>query len=106
MGYRSDIVIAVSGEVMTRHLIANDIPKSVLENASRQRNGNHYFCLESWKWYEEYPEVREILDWFDEMSDENHRQFGALRMGEEFGDIETWGDPNNFEIYATQSISY
>jgi len=30
--------------------------------------------------------------------------YGAIRTGEDIGDIETWGFPHDYEIYANQYI--
>ena len=82
MGYRSDVIIAISKEVRARHLLTSEIPKCLLDDASvvkatRDSDGTLYFRIESWKWYDSYEEIREIQEWFDSMDD---AEFGAMRM--------------------------
>ena len=108
MGYRSDIVIAVEQAVVARNLLTQEIPKSVLDCFVRKDENQltspvSYYHLTGWKWNTYYPEAKAIEDWFASMEDE---EFGAVRMGEEFGDVEYWGDPGEFSIYAQQNIEF
>jgi len=109
MGYRSDIVIAVDQAVVARNLLTQEIPKSVLECFVRKDenipNGSpvSYYHLSGWKWNTYYPEAKEIEDWFVSMEDE---EFGAMRMGEEMGDVEIWGSPSEYNIFANQFIDF
>ena len=109
MGYRSNIVIALKQEVITRNLLTNKIPKEVLKNFIRKDENVdnsltvYYYYLDDYKWYTEYPEIKAIEDWLNSMQ---YEEFGALRMGEEFGDVEYWGDPGEFSIYAQQNIEF
>lgn len=106
MGYRSNVVIGITKEVMARDLISPEIPV-VLKTPSEARmatahNGFVYFVIEDWKWYSTYEEVQAIEAWFDSMDE---LEFGAIRMGEEFGDVQIWGCPSDFDIYSNQWIS-
>ena len=108
MGYRSDIVIAVDQAVVARNLLTQEIPKSVLECFVRKDENQltspvSYYHLTGWKWNTYYPEAKAIEDWFASMEDE---EFGAMRMGEEMGDIEIWGSPSEFSIFANQFIDF
>ena len=108
MGYRSDIVIAVEQAVVARNLLTQEIPKSVLDCFVRKDENQltspvSYYLLTGWKWETYYPEVKAIEAWFASMKGE---EFGAMRMGEEFGDVEYWGDPGEFSIYAQQNIEF
>lgn len=108
MGYRSDIVIAINQAVVTRNLLTQEIPKSVLECFVRKDENQltspvSYYHLSGWKWNTYYPEAKAIEDWFISMEDE---EFGAMRMGEEMGDVESWGNPHDYGIFANQFIDF
>lgn len=109
MGYRSDIVIALKQEVITRNLLTNEIPKIVLESFNRKDENVdnsltvYYYYLEGFKWYTEYPEVLAVEDWLNSM---NYEEFGAVRLGEDFEDVEYWGNPGEFNIYPRQHIEF
>lgn len=108
MGYRSDIVIAVEQAVVARNLLTQEIPKSVLDCFVRKDENQltspvSYYLLTGWKWETYYPEVKAIEAWFASMKDD---EFGAMRMGEEMGDVETWGNPCEFSIFANQCIDF
>lgn len=108
MGYRSDIVIAINQAVVARNLLTQEIPKSVLECFVRKDDNQtaapvSYYHLSGWKWDTYYPEAKAIEDWFFSMEDE---EFGAMRMGEEMGDVEIWGNPQDYGIFANQFIDF
>jgi hypothetical protein len=107
MGYRSDIIIAIAKEVRARHLISNEIPACLMNDTSvikeaRESDGAFYFRIEGWKWYDSYQEIRDIEAWFTSMQDE---EFGAMRMGEDDNDTETWGQPYDFDICLNRYLS-
>lgn len=103
MGYRSDIVIGTTKEALTKDLLDPCIPKCLKEIGYKESlNGEYiYFFIEQWKWYEDYPEVQEILRWFHTMSID---EYGAIRIGEDDDDTETWGTPYEFEIHVERAI--
>lgn len=109
MGYRSNIVIALKQEVITRNLLTNEIPKQVLENFNRKdENADnsspvYYYYLTGFKWYTEYSVVLAAEDWLNSM---DYEEFGAMRLGEDFGDVEYWGNPGEFNIYLSQHIEF
>lgn len=111
MGYRSEIVIGIHHDVLTHDLISGFIPACIKEEeySDHADDDNEYcfrfYMLEGWKFYRDNEDVEAILKWFEKM-DELELKYGAMRMGEEFGDIETWGDPDHFNIYAAQSICF
>lgn len=107
MGYRSDVIIAITKEVRTRHLISNEIPACLMNDNSvikeaRDSDGAFYFRIQGWKWYDSYPEIQEIHAWFESMADE---EFGAMRMGEDDDDNQTWGNPYDFDICLNRYLS-
>jgi hypothetical protein len=102
MGYRSDIVIAINKSILAQDLIAPCIPSVIKELNSASTDDATYYFIEGWKWYDSFPEVQEIEAWFDSMNSED---FGAMRIGEDDTDTETWGCPYEFEIYLSRSIN-
>lgn len=101
MGYRSNIVIAINKKILARDLISPCIP-TVLKNEEHQDiEGNRYWVLEQWRWYPDYPKIKQIEDFFGELSDE---EFGAVRVGKNDGDVQSWGDPYAFDIEVRTSI--
>lgn len=101
MGYRSDLVIAVRKEVIAADLINPTIPAVIKELNFASTEKVLYYFIEDWKWYSSYPEVQEIEAWFDSMQDED---FGAMRIGEDDNDTQTWGSPSEFEIWLSRTI--
>lgn len=115
MGYRSDIVIGIHKTILARHLIAPEIPKWVLEEKHTIHNDIAYYKLSGWKWYSSYPEVAAIETWFTELLEEQGTLpgeaevpviFGAIRIGEDDSDIESWGEPHEFDINLNRSIDF
>jgi hypothetical protein len=102
MGYRSDVVIAIRKSILAKDLIAPSIPSVIKELSTASTDAATYYFIEGWKWYPSYPEVQEIEAWFDSMNDE---EFGAMRIGEDDNDTQTWGSPYEFEVYLSRQIS-
>ena len=111
MGYRSDVTIGMSKVLYLKAVLLNNIPKA-LENVNKiEITHNVYWEIQGWKWYESYPEIIEILEWFEwcdgksEADETYETHFGALRLGEEYGDSEDWGSPWDFDIYKDHLIN-
>lgn len=106
-GYRSTVVIAIHKTIIARNLVTSEIPTQITKNFIKESETAHYFLLDNWKWHQEYPEVEEIEDYFEYLNDESdYEMYGAVRMGKDLGDVESWGSPNDFGIYAVQNIQY
>jgi hypothetical protein len=124
MGYRSDITIAITKELYVKCQLLQNIPKALLEEKRSEKNGVCFWFLTGWKWYEEYPEVQAIEEWFEWCADEDENPdqpvnsnpndetevavFGALRLGEGDGnglDEESWGSPWEFNIHVNNVIN-
>lgn len=113
MGYLSDVVIGIHKTILARHLITSEIPKEIFERGYALHNDVAYFKISNWKWYSFYPEVAAIEEWFAGLVKEQDELpkdaevtviFGAMRMGENDDDVETWGDPYSFDICLNRSI--
>ena len=55
------------------------------------------------KWYDSYPEISEFMDMLDQLGDEH---YGMIRLGEEYDDVEYYGDPPFFDMYVNRSIEW
>lgn len=107
MGYRSNVVIAIHKTIIARNLVTFEIPTNITNNFVKESEKAHYFLLEQWKWYDGCLDVKEIEDYFTHLNEESDYEiYGAVRMGEDLGDVESWGSPNDFDIYAVQDIQY
>ena len=114
MGYRSDIAIAVHKTIIARDLIDPIIPE-VLRIESFQDIGEaRYWLLSGWKFYDSYQEVQDIQNFFNTLDEESIQEpnstyeyavYGAIRIGESDDDVESWGDPNEYQICLNRSIS-
>lgn len=119
MGYTSTVIIAIHKSILAQDLV-NPIIPTCLKNEEFSDEDPHIRYWElSWKWYAAYQEIQEIEAMFEKLqelpplteTDEDGRTydqpiFGALRLGEELGDIQTWGDPDHFDIYVSQTVNY
>lgn len=101
MGYRSDLIIAVSNEIILEDMVANTIPKIVKRLDFKLRGMGTYYRIEGWKWYDEDQNVAALLEWFGSMDED---KFGVVRVGEDADDIEEWGTPYLFDIYVQTTI--
>jgi hypothetical protein len=114
MGYSSDIAIAVHKNVIALDLIDPIIPDALKNEPYQDKGDARYWYLSGWKWYQGYPEVASIEQFFDlldEKADLIHlpagnvfESYGALRIGEDDNDVQTWGDPGSYDIYLKRGI--
>lgn len=107
MGYTSQIVIAISKEVLARDLIDPHIPLFLkdMDSETDDRLNCVFWELQDWKWYESIYEVQQLEAWFQLMEDAKDN-FGVLRIGESDGDTQNWGQPYDFDIYVCRHIDY
>lgn len=92
MGYRSEIVLAVKGEIPQE---IKSALYAMFEGNVNHPSGTVYHA--TWiKWDDTIEEVKLIMDWLDDHPD----NYYMLRLGEELGDIEYLGDwfDNPFQI--------
>ena len=102
MGYYSRVIIGVGKEVLAHDLISPIIAESLRNEPHTDSPFGRYWDL-CWKFYSSYPEVVQILEMFDALL-ENDLPFGAYRLGEDFGDLEQWGNPYEFRIQTQQEL--
>lgn len=115
MGYRSEVVIAIHKKIMARNLISGELPKLLKDQPHYQVDDAFYWKFENIKWYSNYPEVQEVEAYFEALEasaddpendddDVINMSFGAIRVGENPDDIESWGEPDDFDITANTHI--
>lgn len=92
MGYRSEIVLAIKGEIAPEIIEALE----AMFDQSRFCDQGSVFHGSWIKWDDSIEEVKLIMDWLDERPD----NYYMLRLGEELGDVEYLGDwfDNPFQI--------
>lgn len=119
MGYCSEIVIAVRKEILAEDLIYPVIPKELRELSYQVIGDALYWHIPSWKWYTGYPEIQEIEAFFEMLSErepikegldkdgtDTSSWFGALRLGEDSDDSQTWGEPDEFDIRTVRYVDF
>lgn len=115
MGYRSDVVIAIHQSIMARALITDELPVFLKSEPSHQYDGATYWKIEGIKWYDSFADIQEMEKYFELLDEEPQvtnkedptfyfTVFGAIRLGEEYEDIQTWGDPRVYGIDLHQSL--
>ena len=114
MGYRSQVVLAVSKEVLPQFLTtlarsseAKDLcfVHSDKKIDNYDERGGFLFMWDHVKWYDSYECVAAIQDFMDWCDDENDEDYRFVRTGEELDDNEVrgWGFDH---IYVTRSVEY
>ena len=123
MGYYSSVVIGVDKETYAGSiLLLRNLPKLLIETPGVNIRNGMFWRLGNIKWYDDIPDVKEVLEYFDLLLilEETARQkeklkpvkereqiylYGAIRIGEDNNDIESWGDPDEFGIYFEKTIT-
>lgn len=111
MGYRSDITVGLHRNIMARHLITNELPAILKNELHELIDDCFYWKLSGYKWYSAATDIAEVETYFEKLTEEaieietdeswNSSElslFGAIRLGEDNGDIQEWGNPSAFEI--------
>lgn len=111
MGYRSDIYIAIRKEVFAFDLLVACIPEALKNEKFTEHNGAMYCILEGWKWFSDYPEVRDIEEFFDFIEEtplpelNEWDRYGAIRIGEDDDDCQSWGEPHAFGMFMSRTVN-
>lgn len=136
MGYRSQIIIAVAKNVYDTHLALGTVPECLIsaepesvKNVTEDETDAVYWHLDQWKWYDSYPDVKTITDWFEVLDNEEELAslirpktpglyptnrdtmykdarppYGMVRTGEDKDDMEEMGEPSYYDIAIDVSI--
>ena len=122
MGYTSTAVIAIHKSILAEDLISPTLP-GILRDESDftsvyETDVARYWVVDSWKWYKEFKEIKELEAFFSELEERGPLDFedqygtltlsafGAVRMGENNDDIQEWGDPLDYGIELVRRISH
>jgi hypothetical protein len=95
MGYRSQICIAITKEVISKDLFLQNplLPEEFIEDSKRWDKDYHadywIWHADSIKWYPEYESVKETHAYLNSLKD---KDFHFLRIGEDCDDIEYEGN--------------
>ena len=108
MGYRSEVCLRIDKEAITKEQWAEVEklwPNEIEEVTVTDNESYYHFYAEDVKWYEDcgYKDVDVVMNLIVELDDD---EYGMLRVGESPGDIEEYGQPYDFEIYASTTITY
>ena len=114
MGYRSQVVLAISKELIPFLILATSKNKEAeaLVFKETDKFDRNYENDKSWllmwdgiKWYEGYHDV-DVFNRLMEMLDAQGLEdlYGFIRIGEETDDIEQRGAPYEFDLYVNRSI--
>jgi len=128
MGYRSDVVIALTKEIYLKEKILDDGTFPTLFNDEREvlieSIGAYIWVFEGYKWYAGYEDVDQMTAFLEKLEKEHELTglikpdgskaagartgypFGFLRVGEDSNDIEEHGQPWDFDIFPNTYISY
>ena len=114
MGYRSQVVLAVSKEVLPQFLTtlarSSEAKDLCFVHADKKidnydERGGFLFMWDHVKWYDSYECVGALIDFMDWCDDENDEDYRFVRTGEELDDNETRGYGFN-DIYVSRSIDF
>ena len=110
MGYRSDVVFALSKKAFFKYgLLLKKL--SFIEDNHDARlvsdNGDVYFRINDIKWYDSDPDIANFDALLAEIDSDTDSEvlYGFMRLGEESGDVEEKGYCHEFDIYYSQSYS-
>lgn len=119
MGYSSNLVIAIHKTLLAQDLIAPFIPDALKKEESTDIGDARYWALSGWKWYDRFPEVKAIEGCFNAMDamenvpdgepleggyQPSKMVYGAIRVGEDSDDVQSWGDPSGYDIHLNRFI--
>ncbi len=101
MGYRSEVAIALDNEYVDefRDIIKEHNMESVF--TEHDQKSFMVFKTDSIKWNTNYPEIEAIESFFNIVLDED---YGFLRVGEDFDDIEEQGMPWDYGLSVRRTI--
>ena len=110
MGYRSNIVIAMTKEVYFDFVILkqNHLPSLLGEafNHYSENNTEYWITSTEIKYYDGINEVDALNKFLNDLEDDNNEScYGFVRTGEDDNDNEYKGNPWDFDIYIERTIT-
>lgn len=106
MGYRSEICIAISNDIVIPENV-NEALISVFTEPYITTKTTKYYYHDGIKWYsdmEGYEDITTIEDFISDNIDTE--KVALLRIGEEYDDIQEYGAFWDFGIYLNRTITY
>lgn len=112
MGYRSQITFVVEKPLVSSLLTLFATNPTVREMLTcdnpieKNANGDMLFQIDWIKWYDDFDDVQTLEGWMDSRDDDDHEQsYSFHRLGEEFGDHDSRGFSQAWEVYPSQRLS-
>jgi len=104
MGYRSTVLIAINKEAIAKAIVDKGLP-GILNEADEHYTDPEtaqYWVFMDRKWYDTYEDISRLLSFLGKLSDDD---YGYIRSGEENGDVESLGNPWNYDMSTVTYIS-
>ena len=111
MGYRSQVTLVVEKPLVNSLLTLFATKPTVREMLTCDNpietndNGDMLFQIDWIKWYDGYDDVQAIEDWMVDHDEEYEEHYSFHRLGEEFGDHDSRGFSQAWEVYPSQKLS-
>ena len=117
MGYRSEVKISISKPAMAYCIVTGVVFPTIFEDAIREKlEFNEVFIFDNIKWYESYPEIKEVgafLQMLDDAHDEipplnpdDLPHWALVRVGEDHSDLEISEAAQEHGLYAFHGIDH
>ena len=113
MGYRSDVGFACDPIIkqVVETVAEWDKEFKELLDYGEDLSNDHFgrWRFDYAKWYDSFPDVQ-IMENIMSMCDDvdisglAYDSYGFIRIGEEYEDVETKGDPSAFDLYVNRSL--
>lgn len=115
-----EIVIAIHKEAFTKYILNNEIPRLLRHVDGKSYEDALYWRFQDIEWNSTQ---NEIVEFFSALEDESQVNiyvtqpgqvkvplysktcYGALRLGDDEGDFESWGAPEDYNIRFIREIS-
>jgi hypothetical protein len=111
MGYTSQIIFVVEkplvGSLLTLFSKKPSVRKMLTydHGIETDDDGHMMFQIDAIKWYLDSPDVQAVEDWMDNQECEDKEDFFSFnRLGDDFGDHESRGNSEAYEVYPSQTL--
>lgn len=110
MGYRSDVGFACHQDVATIiEVLRNTVGEfKILVDAAEDMSSKQPYTRLLWtslKYYDTYSDIQILDEIMQFLDDTGHDQdYGFIKIGEEYEDIEHRGSPSEWDLWAHRSI--
>jgi len=107
MGYHSEVVIGIKKEAIASLLLEGvNFPFLLGQDyvPSETVNDVVYWTIHDIKWYDEFPDILEVIELMDNLDSMDGELYGFIRTGEDDTDTESRGCPWDLGMYVVRSI--